>query len=372
MAWLPQVRAQRMLRDLYAQAASMKTARRYAFDILIVDEAHHVAPASPSTIGGGRGYAVDTHRTIAVRDLAEKCEHRLFLSATPHNGHPESFTALLEMIDSRRFSRGALLDERALRDVTVRRLKSDLPEKGFRPRELRVIPFTPHAEEQEMFALLNRILTDSAKANGTGASGDITAMLFKKRFLSSPWAFGMTLSSYLAARSTGRTPTDFDYDDILGEGQSDEEEGLWEQDEATVLRHSKSTDPLVTAQPGELQRLAEWGLGFENRPDSRLGELITTLDAICRPGGFWSNERVVVFTEYAHTLEWVYRVLIQQGYGDVLEVIQGETPTEERELIREHFTTEPTKNPVRVLLATDAAGEGIHICDGSRQRRTGF
>jgi superfamily II DNA or RNA helicase len=363
MAWLPQVRAQRMLRDVYAQATSTSTARRYAFDILIVDEAHHVAPASPSAIGGGRGYAVDTQRTIALRDLADKCEHRLFLSATPHNGHPESFTALLEMIDSRRFSRGALLDEHALRDVTVRRLKSDLPEKGFRPRELNVIPFTPDSDEQEMFGLLDRILSQSAKTNGTGASGDITAMLFKKRFLSSPWAFGMTLTSYLAARSTGRAPADWDYDDILGDGQSDEEEGLWEQDEATVLRHSKSTDPLVAAQPGELQRLAEWGLGFESRPDSRLGELITTLDAICRIGGFWSNERVVVFTEYAHTLEWVQRVLVQQGYGDVLEIIQGSTPTEDRELIREHFTEEPAKNPVRVLLATDAAGEGIDLQD---------
>lgn len=364
MAWLPQVRAQRMLRDVYAQAASTKTARRYAFDILIVDEAHHVAPASPSAIGGGRGYAVDTQRTIAVRDLADKCEHRLFLSATPHNGHPESFTALLEMIDSRRFSRGALLDERALREVTVRRLKSDLPEKGFQPRELRIIPFTPHGDEQESFALLDRILTESAKANGTGESGDITAMLFKKRFLSSPWAFGMTLQSYLAARSVGQAPTDWDYDDILGEGQADEEEGRWEQDEATALRRSKATDPLVAATPDELQRLAEWGLSFESRPDSRLDELITALDAICRPGGFWSNERVVVFTEYAHTLEWVHRVLVQQGYGDVLEVIQGQTPTDERELIREHFTTEPsTKNPVRVLLATDAAGEGIDLQD---------
>jgi len=303
MAWLPQVRAQRMLRDVYAQAADTGTARRYAFDILIVDEAHHVAPASPSTAGGGRGYAVDTHRTTAVRELAERCEHRLFLSATPHNGHPESFTALLEMIDSRRFSRGALLDERALRDVTVRRLKADLPDKGFRQRELTVIPFTPAEDEQEMFGLLDRILTESAKANGTGPSGDITAMLFKKRFLSSPWAFGMTLSAYLAARSGGRGPTDLDYDDILGEGQSDEEEGLWEQDEATVLRRSKSSDPLVAARPGELDRLAAWGLSFESRPDSRLDELMTMLDAICRPSGRWSNERVVLFTEYAHTLE---------------------------------------------------------------------
>ena len=93
MAWLPQVRAQRLLRDVYTQSSNPKTGKRYAFDVLVVDEAHHVAPSSPSAIAGGRGYAVDTQRTVAVRQLAEKCEHRLFLSATPHNGHPESFTA---------------------------------------------------------------------------------------------------------------------------------------------------------------------------------------------------------------------------------------------------------------------------------------
>src|SRR5204863_7115419 len=124
----------------------------------VVDEPHHVAPSSPPAAAGGAGYATDTQRTIAVRDLADKCEHRLFLSATPHNGHPESFTALLEMIDSRRFSRGALLDTNALGDVTVRRLKSDLPGKGFQPRRLGVIPFTPDPDEQEMFELLDRIL----------------------------------------------------------------------------------------------------------------------------------------------------------------------------------------------------------------------
>ena len=73
--------------------------------------------------GKVRGYAVDSQRTVAVRDLSKVCEHRLFLSATPHNGHSESFTALLEMIDNRRFSRGASVDTAALRDVTVRRLK---------------------------------------------------------------------------------------------------------------------------------------------------------------------------------------------------------------------------------------------------------
>lgn len=362
MAWLPGVRAQRMLRDVYVQAAQVNSAKRFAFDVLVVDEAHHVAPASPSVIGGGRGYAVDTQRTEAVRELASRCEHRLFLSATPHNGHPESFTALMEMIDSRRFSRGALLDERALREVTVRRLKSDLPDKGFQTRQVRPLSFEPAADEQEMFALLQRILVESARANGRGPSGDITTMLFKKRFLSSPWAFATTLEQYLAAHATGGGLGDPDYDDILGEGQADEEEGLWEQDEATLLRASKSSDPLVAAGPGDLERLAGWGRGYESRPDSRLKALLTLLDAVCRPDGAgWSNERVVVFSEYADTVEWAERVLRQFGYDDVLEVIQGSTPAETRELIRARFTEDPAKEKVRILLATDAAGEGIDL-----------
>src|SRR5258708_29008085 len=94
-------------------------------------EAHHVAPASPTAISGFRGYAVDSNRTIATRTLAEKREHQLFLSATPHNGYSESFTALMEMIDGRRFKRGASLDERALRDIAVRRhalsIRTSLP-----------------------------------------------------------------------------------------------------------------------------------------------------------------------------------------------------------------------------------------------------
>ena len=55
MAWLPGVRAQRLLREVLADAEQPGTARRYAFDVLVVDEAHHVAPAAPSAAGGGGG-----------------------------------------------------------------------------------------------------------------------------------------------------------------------------------------------------------------------------------------------------------------------------------------------------------------------------
>jgi superfamily II DNA or RNA helicase len=361
MAWLPQVRAQRLLRDVYAQASNPKLGKRFAFDVLIVDEAHHVAPSSPSAVASGRGYAVDTQRTVAVRQLADRCEHRLFLSATPHNGYPESFTALMEMIDPRRFSRGAILDSAALKDVTVRQLKSELKGKGFKDREVKILDFNPEASEQEMFSLLDVIVTRSAKKNGTKPGGDIVAMLLKKRFLSSPFAFGMTISHYMDARA-GRGLSDDDYDDIFGAGQADEEEGLWEHDEAERLRESKASDPLSAAEPGQLGKLAAWGLGYEGRPDSRLERLIKLLDAVCRPDGkHWSNERVVVFTEYAHTVEWLQRVLTQRGYAGRLAVIEGSTPTEEREYIRSQFTADPSKEPVRVLLATDAAGEGIDL-----------
>ena len=362
MAWLPQVRAQRLLRDVYAQANNPKTGKRYAFDVIVVDEAHHVAPSSPSTIAGGRGYAVDTQRTIAVRQITEKCEHRLFLSATPHNGHPESFTALMAMVDPRRFARGANLDSNALKDVTVRRLKVDLTGKGFKQRKVNVLDVTPSDSEQQMFSLLDEIVTKSAKRNGTKPSGDIVTMLLKKRFLSSPFAFGMTLSHYLSSRA-GRGLSDDEYDDIFGEGQADAEEGLWEQDEAEKLRESKGSDPLIAAEPGQLESLMEWGLAYESRADSRLDRLIGFLDAVCRPDGrTWSNERVVVFTEYAHTVDWLARVLNQRGYAeDRLAVIQGSTPTDEREYIRSQFTADPAKEPVRVLVATDAAGEGIDL-----------
>ena len=370
MAWLPGLRAQRLLRDVYADASDTGGARRYAFDLLVVDEAHHVAPASPSAATGFRGYAVDSNRTRATRALAEKCEHRLFLSATPHNGYSESFTALLEMIDGRRFQRGATLDENALRQIAVRRLKADLKDqKGFQPRELRSLPFTPDEGEVEKFALLDRILNASARANRRNQAGGIVAMLLKKRFLSSPWSFAQTMQLYLESDGTGQGLESDDeeqyYQEVLGSGQSDEEEGDTEHPEFTALRRSKHSDSLVAATGKEIADLIAWGRGYEHKPDARLTELIEFLDATCRPGGRWSNERVVVFTEYAATLDWIVRILGQRGYreGTELAVIQGSTDAEDRELIRAKFTAPPDKQPVRVLVATDSAGEGIDLQD---------
>src|SRR6187200_115040 len=92
--------------------------------MLILDEAHHAAPASSSK------YAIDSQFTRAVRELANRFEHRLFLSATPHNGHSNSFSALLEILDPQRFVRGIPVQAGEVEAVMVRRLKSDLLKLG--------------------------------------------------------------------------------------------------------------------------------------------------------------------------------------------------------------------------------------------------
>jgi hypothetical protein len=56
--------------------------------LLVLDEAHHAAPA------GGSRYAISSQFTKVMRNISERFEHRLFLSGTPHNGHSNSFSAL--------------------------------------------------------------------------------------------------------------------------------------------------------------------------------------------------------------------------------------------------------------------------------------
>ncbi|MGH7098173.1 MAG: SNF2-related protein [Stellaceae bacterium] len=92
--------------------------------LFILDEAHHAAPAA------GIRYAISSQLTKAIRELGERFEHRLFLTATPHNGHSNSFSALLEMLDPQRFTRGVEVRPKDLEPVMVRRLKADLRRLG--------------------------------------------------------------------------------------------------------------------------------------------------------------------------------------------------------------------------------------------------
>ena len=122
--------------------------------LLILDEAHHAAPAS------GSRYAIVSQFTRSVRDFAGRFEHRLFLSATPHNGHSNSFSTLLEILDPQRFTRGVPVRPRDLDPIMVRRLKPDLRHFGerFPERKVKAIRLQGLPEDAPELAL-SRILT---------------------------------------------------------------------------------------------------------------------------------------------------------------------------------------------------------------------
>jgi hypothetical protein len=144
--------------------------------------------------------------TRAVRDLAGRFEHRLFLSATPHNGHSNSFSTLLELLDPYRFTRGVKVrGKRALDDVMVRRLKEDIRsvQGGFSIRNVNpvVIDRLPQdAPELTLSRLLDQYRTAreerlASTTRRAQAAAGLLVVGLQQRLLSSIEAF---------ARSFGR------------------------------------------------------------------------------------------------------------------------------------------------------------------------
>ncbi|MBU6435837.1 MAG: DEAD/DEAH box helicase, partial [Nitrospirae bacterium] len=167
------------------------------FDLLIVDEAHNVAPS------GGGNYALDSLRTQAIRAIALHFEHRLFLSATPHNGYPESWTSLLELLDDQRFARGVIPNQDHLARVMVRRLKTDITDAQGNPifpmRKLEPLEIQYTGEERHIHAVLTeytRLRQASNREQGGGHATEFVLKLLKKRLFSSPAAFAGTLEEH--------------------------------------------------------------------------------------------------------------------------------------------------------------------------------
>src|SRR6185312_14737227 len=102
--------------------------------------------------------------------------------------------------------------------------------------------------------------------------------------------------------------------------------------------------------------------------DSKAHELINWLHRTIRPNRQWSNERVIIFTEYRDTQRWLHSLLANEGFAEKgpdgekrLLMLYGGMATEDREAIKAAFQADPADASVRILLATDAASEGIDL-----------
>lgn len=388
--------------------------------LLILDEAHTAAPATASK------YAVDSEVTRVIRDVAPRFENRLFLSATPHNGHSNSFAALLELLDPQRFTRGVpVRDPKRLEPVLIRRLKDDLTAIGvaeFPKRLVRAIELRHGAHGWSM-QLLQRgddgrsaSALGPATALGPGDRGELTLsellaeyratlkgvprrgrralVVLQKRLLSSVEAFARTLAVHeralLARLTEGPTKTgaaradpeqlslgdaSSPADDSAEYGLGDEE--LAVQQQADVERASLALPSPAARALELLSRMKALGERQRNAPDAKALALVAWMrehqcEAI-RIGGAdpkrdarWTDRRVIVFTEWVDTKRYLDRLLTTAIEGTdraeerILE-LHGGMSDDQRAEVQRAWNTAPDQHPVRILLATDSAREGLNL-----------
>lgn len=364
--WLKSGEALRMLRDVLPFHASYPR----KFDLLIVDEAHNVAPAA-----SGR-YAVESQRTRLIRSISPHFQHRLFLTATPHNGYTESFTSLLELLDDQRFSRNIMPNELQLSQVMIRRLKTDLVDSDGKPiypkRTLKALTVQFTAEERRIHKLLDQYCASRERTaeDSRGIGTRFVNSLLKKRLFSSPAAFVSTLERHFATL-TATAPDDKPgalADRILRKAIQKAEEDYADDtrfedaQEEAVEEATKRSVPLTEDERRMLAALREWAQGASHRPDSKANAIIKWINANLRPDGKWSDRRVILFTEYRTTHQWLHELLASYGFGgERLAIIHGGMAQDDRETVKAAFQTHPRESDVRILLATDAAAEGIDL-----------
>lgn len=370
--WLKRDRPMRLLKEILPAAPTYPR----TFDLLIVDEVHNVAPAPK-----GR-YATDSQRTRAVRAIAPHFEHRLFLSATPHNGYRESWTALLELLDAQRFARGVEPDPAQLRRIMVRRLKSELPplEDGsprFARRVVEAIEVTYPPDERETHRLLQEYATlrrQAARDEPGRTAAEFSLKLLKKRLFSSPAAFAKTVEVHRETALNGprlaeprpalrvlTTAIDRTEDDV-----ADEEEQA-QAIRSALVTSSQCLAPLSAGDAELLDRLRMRAADAEGRPDAKATALLAWLDDTVRPAGpdgvrHFGDERAIVFSEYRDTQAYLVDLLEAHGLGGKrLALLHGGLDEASREHTKAIFQADPALDPVRILLATDAASEGIDL-----------
>ena len=372
--FLKRERALRLFRETLPSDGQATYPRRW--DLLILDEAHNVAPS-----GSGR-YAVDSQRTRALREIAPHVEHKLFLTATPHNGYPESFTALLELLDNQRFARGVRPDRAQLGAIMVRRLKSDFKdwkgESRFARRVLMPLEVAYTAAEQEAHATLQEYTKSRLTRAGDEServASEFVLKLLKKRLFSSPEAFALTLAQHEITLTASRqnkaamrpsanvlrqqieaTEEEFGDDELLEEASSD-----------TVEAATRLFQPVSSDERSYLTELRNWAESARTKPDSKAQTLLDWLQETVRPGGVWNDTRVILFTEYRATQGWLLNLLAGAGFAEAVEgerrlqMLYGGMAPDQRERIKAAFQASPDISPVRILLATDAASEGIDL-----------
>ncbi len=357
------------------------------WDLIIVDEAHRMS---------GHYEGTDLKLTKRYRlgqVVAEHCRNLLLMTATPHNGKEEDFQVFMALLDGDRFE-GKFRDGVHLADPSdlMRRLvKEDLKRFDGRPLFPERRSYTAQYElsdpEAALYADVTQYVRDEMNRAERFADAEnqrrvnvgFALMTLQRRLASSPEAIYTSIKrrrerlekrlreARLQLRA-GALPIDADeeklrysaddldnlYDDAPAEEQEKVEESLL--DLATAARTVEELDTEICRLldlEGKAQKVR---LSCQ---DTKWNQLNSILDnpLMCDEQG--SRRKLVVFTEFRDTLTYLAgRIRTRLGRPESVVEIHGGVSREERRMHIHAFMNDPA---VLVLVANDAAGEGVNL-----------
>jgi len=353
------------------------------FDLVIFDEAHKLAWTDPNRTD------TKTRRYRLAEILSRRSTHLLLLTATPHMGKSFPYFALWRLLDPGIFSTidawRSFPHEKRTR-YFIRRLKEEMVgysgQPIYKPRLCQTITFTLTQAEQEFYDASTEYLRWSYETNRSvnrSAAAMVVAVL-QRRLASSTYAMLRSLERR-KQRITAVAPIDThahfslervaSYLDTSTADENEPDAQGKETDEAIEEFALGLARPANAAQVRKeleyLDRVMSLGHRVQElRQETKFLKLRELLEST-----EFRDQQLLIFTEHRDTLEYLRQRFDALGYSGQVASIHGGMDVEERErqrvffmppdVRREQGIQDPDAPTARIMLATDAAGEGINL-----------
>ena len=376
--WLEQKRVVTSL-DLAKRHEILPGLKQVHWDLVIVDEAHRMSASD------------ETHKSLRYKLgelLRDTSDHLLLLTATPHKGDPQNFSLFLQLLDA-----DAYADVRSIREAMERRRapfylrrtkeamvyfperRSDgtwVAEKIFTRRIPHSVEFRIDGAEFDLYReVTNFVKRQSSKAAAQGddlrarAVGFLMA-LYQRRLASSTYAIRHSLENRAKrleenlkrAQELARlAPIELPDSDELEEMEESDRERIEEMLSAITLAGNAQQ---IHDEIQELKSLAARARSVE---DSGAEAKLSKLKELLQQEGFFDHreQRLLIFTEFKDTLDYLVGRLKSWGFS-VGFIHGGMKPGSRDEPgTRLYAEQQFREGAIQILVATEAAGEGINL-----------
>ncbi|MCX6627998.1 MAG: SNF2-related protein [Candidatus Solibacter sp.] len=347
---------------------------RSQWDLIIVDEAHKMS-----------AYSADK-KTLAYQlgeALSQMTDHYLLMTATPHKGDPENFCLFLELLDRDVYGDVKSLEEAMRRNEApfyLRRIKEALvsfpdPDTGkcralFTRRTVRTSEFEMNDDELEFYDALTRYVEDqSIKASvdnsARGRALGFTMAMLQRRFASSVRAVRLSLQRMRDKRDKILANPEVYRQEQIAKGLPDDFDELPEEEQQDILTELEgvvaSVDPAaLKTEILQLNKLIDKAVDLEKREvESKLVKLKLVLGD---QGVFGDrNMKLLLFTEHKDTLDYLVDKLRNEWHLSVTQIHGGMKIGDRDTPGSRIYAEREFREDCQVLVATEAAGEGINL-----------